>query len=76
MQLDQPFCQPFGNRKLLHCSKDGDRSKGEVPAWEACGKAISLERRYYWEFVVRFLSAFLSVNIALWARGGHNGCPE
>ena len=58
LQRNQPFCQPFGNRRLLHCKpsshdtqKDG-KSAGEVPAWEACGRVVKKERQDFWEFVV------------------------
>lgn len=55
-QLDQPFCQPFGNRRLLHCipadKKDDPNPPGEIPAWESCGKVLKLEQREYYEFVV------------------------
>jgi len=62
-QLDQPFCFPFGNRRLLHClpadklhqgGEGGDtrQPEGEVPAWESCGKVIRQERQEYQEFVV------------------------
>ena len=53
-QRTQPFCQPFGNRRLLHCksSKESDGRSTEVPAWEACGKVVKQERQDFWEFVV------------------------
>jgi hypothetical protein len=53
-QRTQPFCQPFGNRRLLHCkpSSSGSESTGEVPAWEACGKVVKQERQDFYEFVV------------------------
>ncbi|CAK9780972.1 hypothetical protein CC85DRAFT_307645 [Cutaneotrichosporon oleaginosum] len=47
----QPFCQPFGNRRLLHCKKAGGEDKGVTPAWEACGKVIKKEQRDFYEFV-------------------------
>jgi hypothetical protein len=69
VQLDQPFCLPFGNRRLLHClpasqahQAEGEGQYGEVPAWEACGKVISVERRDYWEFVVGLI---LSVHFSV-----------
>ncbi len=96
---DQPFCRPFGNRRLVHCIPKGQADPqdpyaseievdiptrrqesgsathsqkespvlvggssrvidmgsvqlGEVPAWEACGKVLAIERAGYWEFVV------------------------
>lgn len=57
MKRNQPFCQPFGNRRLLHCKPSSHDTKakqaGEVPAWEACGKVVAKERQDFWEFVVR-----------------------
>ncbi|BEJ14935.1 hypothetical protein CspHIS471_0407020 [Cutaneotrichosporon sp. HIS471] len=49
----QPFCQPFGNRRLLHCKRAGAEAedKGVTPAWEACGKVIKKEQRDFYEFV-------------------------
>ncbi|KZT61736.1 hypothetical protein CALCODRAFT_490992 [Calocera cornea HHB12733] len=73
--LDQPYCQPFGNRRLIHClpysslppteegfprtGQDGE-IVGETPAWEACGKVVSKELADYWEFVMCNL-VFLAV---------------
>lgn len=98
-ERDQPFCRPFGNRRLVHCIPKGQADPqdpyaseievdiptrrqesgsathsqkespvlvggssrvidmgsvqlGEVPAWEACGKVLAIERAGYWEFVV------------------------
>jgi hypothetical protein len=51
-QLDQPFCMPFGNRRLLHCQDPRKPDKGEVPAWEACGKVVRKEKQDFYEFVV------------------------
>jgi hypothetical protein len=52
-QLKEPFCMPFGNRRLLHCmpARGGDDAH-EVPAWEACGKVVKKEQRNFYEFVV------------------------
>ncbi|EJT99379.1 hypothetical protein DACRYDRAFT_110099 [Dacryopinax primogenitus] len=65
--LSQPYCQPFGNRRLIHCLpysslpqtgegtlKTGDDGEvlGETPAWEACGKVVSRELADFWEFVM------------------------
>lgn len=54
-QLSLPFCQPFGNRRLLHCIPAGadEGTAGEVPAWEACGKVLKKEKRDFYEFIVR-----------------------
>lgn len=52
-QRHQPFCQPFGNRRLLHCRPASGEGKGVTPAWEACGKVIMKEQRDFYEFVVR-----------------------
>ncbi|KAI5832869.1 hypothetical protein K523DRAFT_266677 [Schizophyllum commune Tattone D] len=65
--LSQPFCQPFGNRRLLHCrnasSHGGSLNShpapppsqitqhGETLAWGACGKIVSKERADFFEFV-------------------------
>ena len=71
-QLREPFCQPFGNRRLMHCTLDEDstispstlssqqhdshpphpRSKGEIPAWQSCGRIVSKERSDYFEFIL------------------------
>ena len=66
-QLHEPFCQPFGNRRLMHCSPDNDpttpsqqtddhpphsRIKGEIPAWQSCGRIVSKERSDYFEFIL------------------------
>ncbi|KAH7869074.1 uncharacterized protein C8R40DRAFT_992777, partial [Lentinula edodes] len=66
-ELDKPFCQPFGNRRLMHChnassssfssssyhegSRFSLRPLGETPAWESCGRIISRERADFYEFV-------------------------
>ena len=66
-QRHEPFCQPYGNRRLLHCVPKGhahhditpieeggeNLHEKEIPAWEACGKVVLKERQDYWEFVVR-----------------------
>ncbi|WRT64742.1 uncharacterized protein IL334_001676 [Kwoniella shivajii] len=81
-ELDQPFCFPFGNRRLLHCipastsntedgngnEKTGNGQVGEVPAWEACGKVIRKERRDFWEFVTANLLFLIVALTILWAR--------
>lgn len=83
-QLDEPFCQPFGNRRLMHCVKDAStthlndsqsptdghpskspadsdsdslehksptHAKGELIAWESCGRIPAQERADFFEFV-------------------------
>ncbi|WWD21528.1 hypothetical protein CI109_106014 [Kwoniella shandongensis] len=74
-ELDQPFCLPFGNRRLLHCipaakadSPSTSSQGGEVPAWEACGKVIKKERQDYWEFVTANLLFLIVALTILWAR--------
>ena len=64
--LDEPFCQPFGNRRLLHCingteagSRDphGRGDENTTPdgkiilAWESCGRISAQERADFFEFV-------------------------
>ena len=65
-QLHEPFCQPFGNRRLVHCvpapasgtldtSKPhthapGEVPQGETPAWESCGRIVEKERGDFYEF--------------------------
>lgn len=74
-QLHEPFCQPFGNRRLMHCTPYDDdddaalssstispqqaddhrphsRIKGELPAWQSCGRIVSKERSDYFEFIL------------------------
>ena len=71
-QLHEPFCQPFGNRRLMHCTLDDDSKtpssalsppqqdnhtphpagKGEIPAWQSCGRIVSKERSDYFEFIL------------------------
>ncbi|KIJ95359.1 hypothetical protein K443DRAFT_108881 [Laccaria amethystina LaAM-08-1] len=65
--LQQPFCQPFGNRRLMHCvnitspsnppsppsehSPSQPHPEGETLAWESCGRIISQERADFFEFI-------------------------
>ena len=65
-QLHEPFCQPFGNRRLVHCvpvsaagsltttsphtHASNDLPKGETPAWESCGRIVEKERADFYEF--------------------------
>ncbi|WVQ83268.1 hypothetical protein IAT38_005407 [Cryptococcus sp. DSM 104549] len=73
-ELDQPFCLPYGNRRLLHCIPAGtDKSSsasqgGEVPAWEGCGKVVKKERQDFWEFVTANLLFLIVALTVLWAR--------
>ncbi|ORX33932.1 hypothetical protein BD324DRAFT_584132 [Kockovaella imperatae] len=78
-ELDQPFCLPFGNRRLLHCvpaseaqnggeGDDGRQTSSEIPAWEACGKVIAQERRAFLEFVCANLLLLMVALGILWAR--------
>ena len=32
--------------------------KGEIPAWQSCGRIVSQERADYWEFMVRHIKPF------------------
>jgi hypothetical protein len=57
-QLQEPFCQPFGNRRLMHCFESADPDaqhtadpKGETPAWESCGRIVEREHADFWEFI-------------------------
>ncbi|WWC59500.1 uncharacterized protein I303_102056 [Kwoniella dejecticola CBS 10117] len=74
-ELDQPFCFPFGNRRLLHCIPSSSAEEaakgnhvGEVPAWEACGKVVRKERQDFWEFVTANLLFLIVALTILWAR--------
>jgi hypothetical protein len=56
--MQEPFCQPFGNRRLLHCvpppPAPGTPSTppgAEIPAWESCGRIPTVERYDFFEFV-------------------------
>jgi hypothetical protein len=66
LKLQEPFCQPFGNRRLVHCVPLASTSrpqlqeahpKGEIPAWESCGRIVQQERADFGEFV--FCNALL-----------------
>ncbi|RSH92223.1 hypothetical protein EHS25_008638 [Saitozyma podzolica] len=67
-ELDQPFCMPFGNRRLLHCQDPRKPDKGEVPAWEACGKVVRKEKQDFYEFVTCNLLFLIVALTILWAR--------
>ena len=65
--MNQPFCQPFGNRRLMHCINstspehtptkgpidhpNSPHPEGEILAWESCGRIPSNERADFYEFV-------------------------
>ncbi|KAK0215661.1 hypothetical protein IW262DRAFT_1401525 [Armillaria fumosa] len=77
--LSQPFCQPFGNRRLLHCTEastsleatppnTGTTPEGEHLVWEPCGRIVGKERADFYEFVAcNLLFAIVSLFI-LFAR--------
>ena len=69
LQLHEPFCQPFGNRRLVHCvpastmppiggsatpvmhnHSPTETIRGEIPAWESCGRIVEQERADFYEF--------------------------
>ncbi|RSH86816.1 uncharacterized protein EHS24_005090 [Apiotrichum porosum] len=50
--LKQPFCMPFGNRRLLHCVPRGAGADAhKIPAWEACGKVVKQEKHDFYSFI-------------------------
>ena len=64
--MNQPFCQPFGNRRLMHCINstspepptsgpidhpNSPHPEGEILAWESCGRIPANERADFYEFV-------------------------
>ncbi|KIY64967.1 hypothetical protein CYLTODRAFT_424734 [Cylindrobasidium torrendii FP15055 ss-10] len=77
---NQPFCQPFGNRQLMHCSlppspsQDSHTSQprqstavGEHLAWRACGRVIALESRDFGEFFACLVVfALVSTSLVVW----------
>jgi len=81
--LHEPFCKPFGNRRLMHCTStpstlhappparpptNPDTFQGETPAWESCGRILDQERADFWEFVAcNALFAAISLSV-LFAR--------
>ncbi|OXB34896.1 hypothetical protein J007_05408 [Cryptococcus neoformans] len=71
-ELDQAFCLPFGNRRLLHCipayANTSMSQQGEVPAWEACGKVVKKEAQDFYEFVTANLLFLIVALSILWAR--------
>ncbi|KAF8510384.1 hypothetical protein JB92DRAFT_2728158 [Gautieria morchelliformis] len=50
-EMQQPFCQPFGNRRLLHCRNPDTDLRGEIPAWISCGRIIAQEKADFFEFM-------------------------
>ncbi|WVN89406.1 uncharacterized protein L203_104629 [Cryptococcus depauperatus CBS 7841] len=72
-ELDQAYCIPFGNRRLLHCipantTHSSTVEQGEIPAWEACGKVIKKERQDFYEFVTANIFFLIFALAILWAR--------
>ncbi|KAM5543722.1 hypothetical protein V8D89_002339 [Ganoderma adspersum] len=82
--LHEPFCQPFGNRRLMHCvpaptSASGVPStstlhnhppsttiRGEIPAWESCGRIVEQERGDFYEFLAcNLFITILAITILL-----------
>lgn len=37
--------------------------KGEIPAWQSCGRIVSQERADYWEFMVRYIKPFPALRV-------------
>ena len=83
-QLHEPFCQPFGNRRLMHCvpasTSTSDLSptptthihsptatiRGEIPAWESCGRIVEQERADFYEFLAcNLFIAVLAITVLL-----------
>ncbi|KAG1859172.1 hypothetical protein C8R48DRAFT_261247 [Suillus tomentosus] len=77
--LHEPFCHPFGNRQLMHCSNTTiptprpdepypisppPGALGETPAWQPCGRVPAQERADFYEFVACNLF-FATVAIAV-----------
>ncbi|KIM71352.1 hypothetical protein PILCRDRAFT_28765, partial [Piloderma croceum F 1598] len=73
--LHEPFCKPFGNRRLVHfppqhpppSHPNPNTLQGETPAWESCGRIPEKEREDFWEFVacnVLFAIIFLFILFA------------
>ncbi|KAJ7598556.1 hypothetical protein C8J56DRAFT_770871, partial [Mycena floridula] len=73
--LQEPFCQPFGNRRLLHCMNTTEpldhpglqHPAGEALAWESCGRIVKQERADFYEFVacnVLFAAVALAILFA------------
>ncbi|KAL1411683.1 hypothetical protein Q8F55_002649 [Vanrija albida] len=53
-ELNEPFCKPFGNRRVLQCTPanaSDEKNASELPAWESCGKVVKKEQRDFYEFV-------------------------
>ncbi|KAH6900856.1 hypothetical protein BKA70DRAFT_1061161, partial [Coprinopsis sp. MPI-PUGE-AT-0042] len=80
--LDEPFCQPFGNRRLLHCTNATDTSgfaepetpiggdindKGKILAWESCGRISAQERADFFEFVAcNIVFTVVALGLVVW----------
>ncbi|TFK41642.1 hypothetical protein BDQ12DRAFT_391767 [Crucibulum laeve] len=81
--LDKPICQPFGNRRLMHCQNitasgplpehnspfdHTQHPEGEALAWESCGRIVPQERADFFEFIgCNVLFAAISL-VVLFAR--------
>ncbi|TBU31459.1 hypothetical protein BD311DRAFT_689099 [Dichomitus squalens] len=80
--LHEPFCQPFGNRRLMHCvpvSTAGgpptsvthihsptETIRGEIPAWESCGRIVEQERADFYEFFAcNLFIAIIAITVVL-----------
>ncbi|KAJ7636986.1 hypothetical protein FB45DRAFT_907951 [Roridomyces roridus] len=56
--LSEPFCQPFGTRRIMHCINTTSSAIDPPPiqaphtqAWAACGRVVTQERGDFLEFV-------------------------
>ncbi|TIB72132.1 hypothetical protein E3Q24_01850 [Wallemia mellicola] len=50
--INDPVCQPFGNRQLLLCYDTRTSSKiDSIPAWHSCGRLPTQERNTFLKFV-------------------------
>ncbi|KAI0698082.1 hypothetical protein C8T65DRAFT_813422 [Cerioporus squamosus] len=80
--LHEPFCQPFGNRRLMHCvpasstkspsiphnHSPTESPQGEIPAWESCGRIVEKERADFYEFFACNLFIAILAIAVLFAR--------
>ncbi|KZV96874.1 hypothetical protein EXIGLDRAFT_764941 [Exidia glandulosa HHB12029] len=79
--LHQPYCQPYGNRRLLHCvsknsTHDDDEhghdehsvNDGHIPAWESCGRSPTQQRQEYWQFIACNVFFAMVALVVLFAR--------
>ncbi|TEB31768.1 hypothetical protein FA13DRAFT_1732064, partial [Coprinellus micaceus] len=67
--LNEPYCQPFGNRRLMHCFNETTPPqphirRGETLAWESCGRIPAQERADFFEFVACNV-AFVIIALAI-----------